>query len=521
METAWTHLPGGGSMSSSLLTVILRNRDIDTTPRYLEKTESMSETSAIRKLRRIFILPKRYLPLGRGLLDLGIAVCLLSLVIIYFTGGFKTCVLGVPVGATHLGNPGRVLLILLLGRWLVCGEARAPVWMILSVVCTLLVIEVGVRVAAHVREPGEEAAARVLYSKSSREPPREWQEAQLGDLVQGSEVPDVIYELMPNVRATFLGKRLTTNAAGFRGEMIRVERQSGDVRIVGLGDSIMFGWGSNNGEAYLEVLGQELRSVYPGCNWEIINAAVPGYNTYMEVAALRHKWIVYEPDLVVIDFVGNDLDLPRFIMKRISLFTVRRFFLKDLVQDRLRSVAWSPLERLEDAPRNWFFRHRYEFVPDLVPERFRHMVGVDAFGEAMGMLRGLSVEHGFEVLVFCTGSIQEPMLTICRDLGFPILEAKVWELGRKDRAYRGDDPALMAAHGVMDDFLEASGEKSYLSSTLTVGAEDPHPSALCHGALGRMLFAYLQSSGMAEGFCSGGLPVVMPDGQTYQHRVKQ
>jgi hypothetical protein len=430
----------------------------------------MSNTSAIGRLQRIFILPERYLPIGRGLLDVAIGLCLLSLVMIYFTGGFKTSVLGIPIGATHLANPGRVLLILLVGRWLVCGEVRSPVLMMLSVVCTLLVIEAGVRLAAQLREPGEESAAKVLYSKSSREAPREWEEAQLGDFVQGSEVPDVIYELMPNVRATFLGKRLMTNAAGFRGEMSPVGRQPGDVRIVGLGDSIMFGWGSNDGEAYLEVLGQELRSVYRGCDWQIINAAVPGYNTYMEVAALRHKWLVYEPDLVVIDFVGNDLDLPRFIMKRISLFTVRRSFLKDFVQDRLRSVAWSPLERLEEAPRNWFFRHRYEFVPDLVPERYRHMVGVGAFREAMEALKGLSAEHGFEVLVFCTGSIQEPMLTICRELGLPILEAKVWELGRKDRAYRGRDPALMDAHRVMDDFLEASGEERYLSSTWTVGA---------------------------------------------------
>jgi hypothetical protein len=283
----------------------------------------------------------------------------------------------------------------------------------------------------------------------------------------------------------------------------------------------MFGWGSNDGEAYLEVLGEELRSIYGGCRWQIINSAVPGYNTYMEVAGLRHKWLVYEPDLVVIDFVGNDLDLPRFIMKQISLFTVRRSFLKDFVHDRVRSVSWSPLERLEDAPRNWFFRHRYEFVPDLVPERYRHMVGVDGFRQAMEELKGLSVEHGFQVLVFSTGSIHEPMMTICRDLGFPILEAKVWELGRKDRSYRGDDPAVMAAHRVMDDFLEASGEERYLSSTLTVGTEDPHPSALCHGALGRMLFAYLQSSGMAETLCRQGLTVVIPGAQTVGKKIKR
>ena len=41
-----------------------------------------------------------------------------------------------------------------------------------------------------------------------------------------------------------------------------------------------------------------------------MNTGVPGYNTYMEVAALKQKWLFYEPALVVIDFVGNDLDLP-------------------------------------------------------------------------------------------------------------------------------------------------------------------------------------------------------------------
>jgi len=139
----------------------------------------------------------------------------------------------------------------------------------------------------------------------------------------------------------------------------------------------------------------------------------------------------------------------------------------------------------------------------------------------MTELKGLSVEHGFQALVFSTGSIHEPMMTICRDLGFPVLEAKVWELGRKGRFYRGDDPALMDAHRVMDDFLEASGEERYLASKLTVGTEDPHPSALCHGALGRMLFAYLQSSGMAEALCREGLPVVIPDAQTVGTKIEQ
>jgi hypothetical protein len=487
----------------------------------LKASEEMSDSSALRRFRRFFILPEGLLPIARGLLDVGIAVFVLSLVVIYLTGGFKTSVLGIPVGATHLTNPVRVLLLLLVGRWLVCGEARSPLLMILSVWLILLVIEVGVRISAHVGGVERDAAATVLYGKSAREPPRDWQEASLGDLVQRSEFLDIIYELIPNIRARFVGKRVTTNEAGFRGEMLPAEREGDEVRIVGLGDSIMFGWGSNDGESYLEVLGEELRSGYPGCDWQIINSAVPGYNTYMEVAALKHKWVVYDPDLVVIDFVGNDLDLPRFIMKRISAFTLRRSFLKDFVQDRLRSVSWSPLERLEDAPRNWLFSHRYEFVPDLVPERYRHMVGVDGFREAMGELKGLSMEHGFRVLVFSTGTVPEPMMTVCRDLGFPILEAKVWELGRKDRSYQGDDPALIDAHRVMDDFLEGSGEKRYFASTLTVGADDPHPSTACHGALGRMLFAYLRSSGLAERVCEGRGPVVIPGAQTSENMVKQ
>jgi hypothetical protein len=481
----------------------------------------MFDSSALWRFRRFFILPERLLPLARGLLDAGIAVFLLGLVGIYLTGGFKTSFLGVSVGATHVTNPARVLLFLLVGRWLLCGEVRSALLMIVSVCSILVVIEVGVRVTAHIGDPGEDGAATVLYRKSTKEPPREWEEVSLGDLVQGSEVPDIIYELIPNIRATFVGKKLTTNEVGFRGEMCPVERKRDEVRIVGLGDSIMFGWGSDDGEAYVEVLGEEVRAAYPECNWQIINTGVPGYNTYMEVGALKHKWLVYEPDLVVIDFVGNDLDLPRFIMKRISVFTLRRSFLKDFVQDRLRSVSWNPLDRLEEAPRNWFVSERFEFIPDLVPERYRQMVGVDAYRQAMAELKGLSVEHGFRVLVFSTGTVPDPMRTICQDLGFPILEAKVWELGRKDRSYRRDDPAVTNARRVLDDFLEASGEKRYFSSTLTVGTDDPHPSTSCHGALGRMLFAYLQSSGLAEALCRGSLGVVIPDAQTSENRVKQ
>jgi hypothetical protein len=80
---------------------------------------------------------------------------------------------------------------------------------------------------------------------------------------------------MPNLTVTFLNQTVTINANGFRGDSIPIAKNPRSIRIIGIGDSVMFGWGVKDEETYLAILSRMLNLRYPECSWEIINMALP------------------------------------------------------------------------------------------------------------------------------------------------------------------------------------------------------------------------------------------------------
>jgi hypothetical protein len=76
-------------------------------------------------------------------------------------------------------------------------------------------------------------------------------------------------------------------------------------RILVLGDSVTFGHGAVH--AYPELLEERLRRWRPDLDWQVWNAAVPGYNTSQELAHLLEVGPRFQPDLVVVGFFENDL----------------------------------------------------------------------------------------------------------------------------------------------------------------------------------------------------------------------
>jgi hypothetical protein len=76
-------------------------------------------------------------------------------------------------------------------------------------------------------------------------------------------------------------------------------------RILVLGDSVTFGHGSVH--AYPELLEARLKAWRPDVDWQVWNAAVPGYNTSQELAHLLEVGPSFRPDLVIVGFFENDL----------------------------------------------------------------------------------------------------------------------------------------------------------------------------------------------------------------------
>lgn len=333
-----------------------------------------------------------------------------------------------------------------------------------------MVLEITFRFKAH-----HEDTKRLHVLKSIEHNIYDYQgEVLLRDIIRLSKYPKIIYELIPNLSVQFYGKSLTTNSDGFRSPQYLEQKRPGTFRIVGLGDSVMFGWRVSDHECYLSLLEETLNRTFPNVSWEVINTAVPGYNTVMEVETLKAKALLYNPDVVITHYVGNDIDLPNFIRKKEYYLTLKKSFLFEFILHRLRGATQHIADPLVPAPHRSFER-RFENDPDRVPDEYKDMVGKDAYYRAMKELKALSLEHGFELLII---SIQAPnyVKEICSLSNIPQIEAieKVTQ------------------------FMHANEIKKYSGSVLTISEDDPHPSAIGHRIMSEFICEYFEKNGLIK-----------------------
>jgi hypothetical protein len=349
---------------------------------------------------------------------------------------------------------------------------RAGRWWLLAAgtLIGLALCELGLRVRRAADERQQLAEWRALGKTTyTGEGP-----VQLGHLIRPHANARIVYDLIPGLSLPFRGAVVTTNADGFRGPRYPREPEAGTVRIVGLGDSFMFGWGVGDREGFLPVLEELLEARYPDTRFEAVNTAVPGYNTVMQLETLRQKGLAWHPDVVVIDYVSNDLSLPNFIAPESQAWSPARSFVVDALRSALGGTSESGDLPLVQAPRN--DEDQFELDPERVPAAYRGMVGLDAWRAAMRELGALSRQHGFSVVVSSHLRPPEHLREICAELGFPLVEV----LPRLERAAR------------------ERGAADRISAGLALSAEDPHPTAPAHRMQAEELLRCLEETGILE-----------------------
>lgn len=173
-------------------------------------------------------------------------------------------------------------------RWLLRASLLG-----LGVVVALLTLELFLRVA----DPGR-------YAELEE---RERFSAQV--LVRGS---DGVLRLRPGTKTSFLGKRVEVGDLGLRNPPVAVPKPVDVYRILVLGDSVPFGWGVGEDEAFPRLLEralqQDVRS--DGKRIEVVNAGVPGFGLVEEYLWLRDQGLALAPDLVLHCVIANDVDAP-------------------------------------------------------------------------------------------------------------------------------------------------------------------------------------------------------------------
>jgi lysophospholipase L1-like esterase len=348
-----------------------------------------------------------------------------------------------------------------------------------SVLAVCGVLEVGLRVQDWNEDRG--SLARALAQPVRLRPDGR---ADLGGIVRLAAERRRVYELIPNANVLLYNWRggrhtpLELNSDGFRDRDYARPKPPGVRRVVGIGDSFMFGWGVLTGEDYLSVLEARLAEEAPG-RWEVLNMAVPGYNTVMEVETLKARGLAYEPDVVVVGFCWNDIDLPNFLRAPSQYLSLERSFLADFVRGRLERVEMVNAPRGPDGK-------LFESDPTRVAPAYRDLLGWDAFDAALDELATLAREHGFTVMFLAF----EP-----EGAGGPERDARR-RRALAEAARRGF--TIVDVGTVQAEWMRDHGAERFYNSSLTLSGIDPHPSALSHALAADLLLRRLGPTSSAR-----------------------
>ena len=98
------------------------------------------------------------------------------------------------------------------------------------------------------------------------------------------------------------------NSEGWRDVEHEPECPEGTYRILGLGDSYLMGQGVRAEDLFLKRLEQWLSERVDGTRIETINTGQAAYNTAMELHLLQKRGLDYQPNLVLLCFVPNDVE---------------------------------------------------------------------------------------------------------------------------------------------------------------------------------------------------------------------
>jgi lysophospholipase L1-like esterase len=256
--------------------------------------------------------------------------------------------------------------------------------------------------------------------------------------------------------------RVSLNSHGHRDDEMPVEKPAGERRILVLGDSVTFGWGVDQGQDYPARLEALLRQ-HTGAVWQVINAGVNGYNSEQEAIYFATEGIRFQPDIVLLVYVGNDVE-PSFDP---NVVTWRR------------DPTWpSSFPELLDRARSlsWLYQ---------TTKLFQRMEELQPRG-ASAQKRRLADHPGWPASLEALKSIAR----VCAREGIPFLVAT--ESGSDEGL-----PALLRQAGI-DAITLGPAWSRVAPDKHRVSRVDPHPSAVVHAEFAALLLEEVRARGWLE-----------------------
>jgi lysophospholipase L1-like esterase len=163
---------------------------------------------------------------------------------------------------------------------------------VFSLVLTFIMLEIGARLWLNYLASPEQHDRYVLFTSID---PKEF---------AFTPHPYLSYYPTPNYR-----KGLTAhNSLGYRNDEFPLEKPSGVFRIVALGGSSTYDVSiKDNADTFTAQLERLLKEDYGYHNVQVINAGVPGYNSWEILVNLEFRVLDLDPDLIIIYEGTNDV----------------------------------------------------------------------------------------------------------------------------------------------------------------------------------------------------------------------
>ncbi|MGI8906608.1 MAG: SGNH/GDSL hydrolase family protein [Candidatus Sumerlaeaceae bacterium] len=348
---------------------------------------------------------------------------------------------------------------------------------LLGLLFGLLLLEVSVRIFL-VRRAG-------FIDQLHEHVSREWGgDLTLWDIIRPAADVQRVYEMIAGANGRFVGQPLVINRDGFRDGQRAKAKPGGITRVAVLGDSIAFGWGVRQEERFSDQL--ELMGSTSSSRVEVLNFAVPGYNTVMELATLREKVLGYEPDVLLLSLVDNDDEVPNFVRIRPQAWSPGRCFILETIRDqmigrKLGDTARLALGGIAEAGGIGHGRDVIGFRPELVPAEYRFLVGEEPMVQALKDLVREATSHGIIPLCVLHRMYSKPSVESAGVVRSERLMQFATEAG-----FKWVDPAPALLQYL---FKNRRDEKS-----LWINKDDLHPNAVGHKIIAEQLLPAVRAA---------------------------
>lgn len=299
----------------------------------------------------------------------------------------------------------------------------------------------------------------------------------LGSLVRPSKNPELYFEVVPN------NAKVGANSAGYRGPLYPESKPEGVRRIVGIGDSCLWGWGVSEEEGCLRQL-ESLLAEATSAPVQAVNLAVPGYNSKQELEQFRVRGLRFAPDLVVVGYNHNDMH------RTIGNATHPLLVPDDYGRNPLGSELWRYVRRklyamqLSRLHRNPGGHTVFEGHPVSGPLWEQHL-------EALAEIARLARERGAPVVAVTFDAwiqrdpdrtsehyreLHEPMAPFWQRHGFHVVEC----------------------YDLFQDYMATHGLEDVSSLWVSIERRDGHPNAKAHRMVAEALLELIEREGLVR-----------------------